>query len=76
MMIKHLTAHGNSSALIIEKGILELLNIKKDTALEVTTDGRSLIISPVSSSKREKKFREILAKINQRHAKTLKALAG
>ena len=74
-MIKHLTLHGNSSALIIEKPILELLHITQDTSLEISTDGKNLIISPVSDSKREKKIKLALAKINQRHAKTLKALA-
>jgi len=75
-MIKHLTPHGNSSALVIEKPILELLKITQDTALEVTTDGKNLIVSPVRDAKREKKLQSILAKINQKHAKTLKALAG
>ena len=75
-MVKHLTSHGNSSALIIDRSILELLHIKKDTPLEITTDGRNLIISPVGSAAREKKFREALAKVNKLNAKTLKALAG
>ena len=75
-VVKHLTAHGNSSALIIERSILELLHIKKDTPLEITTDGRNLIISPVGSAAREKRFREALTKVNKLHAKTLKALAG
>ena len=74
-MIKHLTLHGNSSALIIEKPILELLHITQDTSLEISTDGKNLIISPVSDARREKKIKLALAKINQRHAKTLKALA-
>lgn len=74
-MIKRLTSHGNSSALIIEKPILKLLSITKATALEITTDGRNIIISPVGQAGREKAFRSALAKVNQRHAKTLKALA-
>ena len=74
-MIKHLTLHGNSSALIIEKPILELLHITPDTPLEISTDGKNLIVSPVSDAKREKKIQAALSKINQRHAKTLKALA-
>ncbi len=45
-MVKKLTRHGNSLALVIDKPILELLNITKDTPLEISTDGRSLIISP------------------------------
>lgn len=75
-MIKHLTSHGNSLALIIEKAILELLHITQDTPLEINTDGRNLIISPVEDEKQEKKFRETLAKVNKKYEKTLRALAG
>ena len=74
-MIKHLTAHGNSSALVIEKAILELLNINQNTPLEVTTDGVNLIVSPVTEANREERIRRALAKINEKHSKTLKALA-
>ena len=74
-MIKHLTTHGNSLALVIEKAVLELLGINKKTSLRVSTDGSSLIISPAKDSKREKKFRQALDEINKDHGKTLKALA-
>ncbi len=74
-MVKRLTSHGNSSALIIEKPILEILNITPETPLEITTDGRNIIVSPVRDAKREKAFREALAKVNRLHGKTLKALA-
>jgi len=47
MMVKKLSAVGNSLGLIIERPILELLDITKDTPLEVTTDGEALIIRPV-----------------------------
>ena len=36
-MVKNLTKHGNSYALIIEKPIMELLNIEPETPLEITT---------------------------------------
>ena len=75
-MIKHLTPHGNSSALVIEKAILELLHIGPKTPLGVTTDGQNLVISPVTNANREKKLKQVLLKINQKHGKTLKALAG
>ena len=74
-MIKKLTAHGNSSALVIEKAILDLLNISLRTPLEISTDGKNIIISPVEKEAREKSFRASLAKVNQKHSKTLKALA-
>ena len=46
-MIKTLTSIGNSLGLIIDKPILELLKIDKDTQLEVVTDGQGLIIRPL-----------------------------
>ena len=74
-MVKHLTAHGNSVALIIDKAILELLHITPKTPLELATDGRNLIVSPVQEENRQKRFRAALETVNRRHAKTLRALA-
>jgi antitoxin component of MazEF toxin-antitoxin module len=50
MMVKKLSAIGNSLGLIIERPILELLDISKDTPLEVRTDGQALIIRPVKKA--------------------------
>lgn len=50
-MIKKLSAVGNSLGFIIERPILELLHITKDTPLDVSTDGEALIIRPVTSPK-------------------------
>jgi antitoxin component of MazEF toxin-antitoxin module len=74
-MVKRLTQHGNSAALIIDKPVLDLLNITMETPLEIATDGQNLIISPVHSARREKRFRSALEAVNRRHSKTLKALA-
>lgn len=74
-MIKKLVSHGNSAALIIDKPIMELLKVNMKTPFEVTTDGRNLIISPVESGKREKRFRAALEQVNKVHGKTLKKLA-
>ncbi|MEI1280637.1 AbrB/MazE/SpoVT family DNA-binding domain-containing protein [Leptospira venezuelensis] len=69
-MIKKLIQHGNSSALIIEKPILELLSITSDTSLDIKTDGKSLIITPIDN-----RIETSLDKINKKHSKTLKRLA-
>jgi antitoxin component of MazEF toxin-antitoxin module len=74
-MIKKLVAHGNSVALIIDKPILELLKVDPGTPFEIATDGRSLIISPVSGATRERKFRAALKKINKIHGRTLEKLS-
>jgi len=46
-MIKKLTPIGNSLGLIIDRPILNLLDIERDTELEITTDGETLTIQPV-----------------------------
>ncbi len=45
-MTKTLTTIGNSLGLIIDRPILDLLKIDKNTPLEVTTDGKGLYIRP------------------------------
>jgi len=53
-MVKKLTAVGNSLGLIIDKPVLELLSIDRDTPLEITTDGEALVIRPVRPSRKER----------------------
>lgn len=74
-MIKTLTTHGNSAALIIDKPLLEILKIDMDTPLEIVTDGENLIISPVRDVTQHERVTRALAKVNARHGKTLKRLA-
>ena len=74
-MVKHLTRHGNSLALVIDKGVLELLGIRAETPLSISTDGKCLIISPVRGAKRRKELGDSLEKVNRRYGKTLKRLA-
>ncbi len=74
-MVKRLTRHGNSLALVIDKGVLELLRIGPQTRLSISTDGNCLIISPVRPAKRRRAFGEALEKVNRRYGKALKRLA-
>jgi antitoxin component of MazEF toxin-antitoxin module len=73
-MIKKLSAVGNSLGLIIERPILELLGITKDTPLEVKTDGEALIIRPVKLSKKER-VREATKRVIRDHDGILRKLA-
>jgi antitoxin MazE len=50
-MRKKLSAIGNSLGIVIEKPILELLDIDRDTELDMKTDGQRLIIEPVKGKK-------------------------
>ena len=77
-MIKTLTKHGNSYALVIDKPILDLLNIRPDTPLVVSTDGKSLLVSPDDGEERSgvsKEFEQSLEKVNDRFADVLRRLA-
>ncbi len=49
-MIKKLTPIGNSLGLIIDRPILQLLNIDRDTELEISTDGQTLTIRPARAN--------------------------
>ncbi len=71
-MVKRLTKHGNSLALVIDRGVLNLLEIDADTPLNIITDGNCLLVSPVRNPARRKKFRAALASVNKRYGKALK----
>jgi antitoxin component of MazEF toxin-antitoxin module len=74
-MIKSLTKHGNSLALVIEKPILELIGADADTSFDVSTDGQVLILSPVKDAGRDAAFKAALDKVNKQYPKALKKLA-
>ena len=74
-MLKKLTRHGNSLALVIDKGVLELLNIDDQTPLEISTDGTMLMVSPVRDEERKLQFQNALEKTNAKYGRALKRLA-
>ncbi len=73
-MIKRLTAVGNSLGLIIEQPILELLDIDKETPLEVRTDGEALIIRPQRKN-RAARLKAAAERMMDAHDETLRKLA-
>ncbi len=50
-MHKKLVKYGNSSALILDRAILALLNIQEGSVVKLSTDGKSLIITPEEPAK-------------------------
>jgi antitoxin MazE len=73
-MIKKLSVVGDSLGLIIERPILELLEITKDTPLEIKTDGEAIIIRPAKLSPKER-IRESTKRMMAVHDETLRKLA-
>ena len=51
IVIKKLSKHGNSLALVIDRSILDLLEIDEQTSLEISTDGEALVVAPVRDKK-------------------------
>lgn len=74
-MTKTLIKHGNSLALVIDKPILEMLQISADTPLELSTNGDLIVITPVRDLKRQQKLRASLKKINGKFGDDLRRLA-
>jgi antitoxin MazE len=74
-MRKKLTRHGNSYALVIDKPILEILHATPQTVFEVSTDGASLLLTPVPDSEEDRKFEEALEMTHRRFGRALRRLA-
>jgi len=74
-LVKKLTQHGNSLALVLDRPILDLIKVDADTPLDISTDGQRLIISPIRNVISDKDFKAALARVNRKHGKTLKRLA-
>lgn len=74
-MIKKLTKHGNSWALVIDKPVLDLLRIDPETPLEISTDGQALLVTPAKSGERKERFRAALEGTNRKYGRALKRLA-
>lgn len=75
-MRKRLSSIGNSLGIIIEKPILELLDIDRDTELELHTDGNRLIIEPIRTPEdRRARIAASTRKVTKAHGKTLEKLA-
>jgi antitoxin component of MazEF toxin-antitoxin module len=73
-MVKRLIQHGNSVALVIDKPIMEMLNITNETTFELSTDGKNLILSPQIENTQENNIIESLGRINKKYGNVLKRL--
>jgi antitoxin component of MazEF toxin-antitoxin module len=75
-MVKFLTKVGNSEAIVIDKAVLSLLKITENTPLEITTDGKNLVISPVSDPKKAEEVKKAFQSVKKRFGRALKNLAS
>lgn len=77
-IFKKLTKIGNSTALLIDRPILDLLNMTHDTRVEIALgdDGKSLVIrAAADSNERSAAFDKALQETNRSHGGVLKKLS-
>lgn len=75
-MIKQLSKVGNSSAITLDKPLLELVGLKPGGAVEVRVESRTIVLTPVDPSPvSEKDFNTILDRIEREHGEVLQRLA-
>jgi antitoxin component of MazEF toxin-antitoxin module len=74
-VIKKLSRLGNSSAFVVDRTMMQLMDIDADTPLRVTVEGRKLIIEPLSDAERAKKFNRVKAKVLRDNEEALRRLA-
>ena len=79
-MVKKLTKYGNSFGILIDKPILELLDITETTQLRVTTDGDRIILEPMRTVNHNQvsanaKIQEAYERMTEQYNEALKKLA-
>jgi hypothetical protein len=61
--------------LVIDRPILDLLQTDPETPLDVSTDGRQLIVAPAKPSARRKRFDAAQEWAHKQYGKTFRKLA-
>jgi antitoxin component of MazEF toxin-antitoxin module len=75
-MKRRLQVRRNGAGIIIDRPILDLLGITPDTELDLKTDGKRLIITPLASERsRRERLATVQTRTLRRHAETFRKLA-
>lgn len=74
-MVKRLTRSGNSLALVIDRPLLEALEIDAETELEISTDGDVLVVAPLRDRKRKKQVADLVAEAHEQYGGVFRRLA-
>jgi antitoxin component of MazEF toxin-antitoxin module len=74
-MIKTLARQGNSACLILDRSLMDLLELDNDSAVRITVEGHKMIVEPLSEDERTKMFNKIVSKTGKKNAKLFRKLA-
>jgi len=72
---KRLMRSGNSLALVIDRPLLEALEIDADTELELSTDGDVLVVTPLRDPKHRNRVAELVAEAHEQYGGVFRHLA-
>ena len=74
-MVKRLTRSGNSLALVIDRPLLDALDIDGETELELSTDGDVLVVTPLRDRKRKRRVADLVAEAHEDYGGVFRRLA-
>lgn len=74
-MARLLQRHGNSLALVFDKTMMEALHITRDTPVELTFHGNTLVVAPAYTGVSDEELDSAIAALRPRYKKMLEHLA-
>ena len=74
-MITKLTRIGDDVVLVLEKPLLDHLGLDENSEVELSTDGRVLVISPKRNPAREARLRNAMDEIDRKYAGVFERLS-
>jgi antitoxin component of MazEF toxin-antitoxin module len=74
-MLKHLSKVGNSSALVLDRTLMELVDLTPGAAVDIQVHDGALVIRPLSQRQRQETVAEASEAIMDRFAETFRKLA-
>ena len=74
-MERKLVEHGDELAIVLDRGMLEELDITLDTPLEISVEGRTITIHPAINEAGPDDIKDALERVNKRYGHMLKRLA-
>ncbi|HYP40368.1 MAG TPA: AbrB/MazE/SpoVT family DNA-binding domain-containing protein [Chloroflexia bacterium] len=66
---------GDDVALVLDRSMLDQLNITLDTPLDVSVEGQGISIMPIYKEASPDDIKETLERVNRRYGRALKRLA-
>jgi antitoxin component of MazEF toxin-antitoxin module len=74
-MRKKLTRTGNRLALVLDKRLLDRVGIDADTALDVSTNGEVIVVSPVRDRRHTARLKRVVAETHAQYRGVFARLA-